>query len=109
LKLESSITTARVPSDFVMCTSYAAPLSELSVSVVALSTVAPGFAAIAAADAEDKVEPVSGVSPFPFEYVPLPLEEPPDPLDEELELPLDEELVPLVDVAAVVCLWACFR
>jgi hypothetical protein len=98
LKLESSITTARLASDFVMCTSYAAALSELSVSVVALSTVAPGLAASAAFEADVSVEPVSGVSPFPLDDVELP---------DEVEL-LDE-VEPLDDVEAVECLWLCER
>jgi len=61
VKLESSITTTRDPSAFVTCTSYAAFVLELSVSVVALVTVPPGTAASAAAEAEDSVVPVSGV------------------------------------------------
>jgi len=83
-----------------MCTSYAAPLRELSVSVEALSTVAPGFAATAAAETEDSVEPVSGVSPLPPEDELLPVEDE-LPLDVD-ELPLEDDELPVEDVAAVV-------
>ena len=63
LKLESSMTTTWDPSVLVTCTSYAAALFELSASVVALVTLPPGTAVSAAADAEDRVLPVSTVSP----------------------------------------------
>jgi hypothetical protein len=63
LKLESSMTTTWDPSVLVTCTSYAAALFELSASVVALVTLPPGTAVSAAADAEDRVLPVSAVSP----------------------------------------------
>jgi hypothetical protein len=58
LKLAFSTTLTRVPSDLVTITSYA-PVP--SVSVVALSTV-PGTDAMAAADADASVVPVSAVS-----------------------------------------------
>jgi hypothetical protein len=72
------MTTTRVPSGSVTCTSYAALEFELSVSVDARVTVlALGSPASAAVDAELSVAPVSAVSPEP-------------PLDEELEVELDE-------------------
>jgi hypothetical protein len=81
LKLESSITTTRVPSGSVTCTSYAAVESELSFSVDARDTELPlGRPASAAVDAEVRVVPVSAVSPEPL-------------LDELLELELDEFVV----------------
>ena len=81
LKLASSMTTTCEPSVLVTCTSYAAPVAVPSVSVVARSTVPPGTAATAAADAEDKSVPVRAVSLDPVDA---------DEVGDELDEVLDE-------------------
>jgi hypothetical protein len=68
----------------------------VSVSVVAESTVAPVFAAVAAAEAEASVGPVRAVSPLPA---------PDEPLVEEPLVEVEPVLV-LVDVLAA-CFFAC--
>lgn len=62
-KLELSSTVTYVPSDFFMCTSYGEAPDEL---VSALTTVAPGTAAVAAAVAVWRSVPVSSVSLGPW-------------------------------------------